>query len=133
MGVVAKERTVLVVDDATENLDSLCELLSVWGYDAVQGVPDGKQALALALESSPDIIVTDLGLADGEAFDLIRRVKAASPDVFVIAFSGWHKLEAAARAAGADAFVLKPDLEALERALAQPARQRRPDVGKRPA
>lgn len=97
---------------------------------------DAKQALVVALKNSPppDVIVTDLGLADGEAFDLIRRVKAESPDVFIVAFSGWHKLEAAACGAGADAFVLKRDLDALERALARAStQQRRSDVGKKGA
>jgi CheY-like chemotaxis protein len=76
----------------------------------------------------------DLALPGGDALEIIRRIKTENDEILVIAFSGWHHLEAAARAAGADAFVLKPDLEALERLLAYRrwlAAHRRPLVPKK--
>ena len=59
----------------------------------------------------------DLGLPDGDALDVIRRIKAEQAGITIIAFSGLRDAEAGACAAGADAFVVKPDVELLERVL----------------
>ena len=109
------QQRVLVVDDDAEGRISLRELLAVWGYEA-DVAPDGRRAIEVSLASRPDIVVLDLGLSDGNGVDFIAPLKAGG--AFVIAYSGWHDLEAAARAAGADAFVLKPDILELRRALA---------------
>ena len=113
------QKRALVVDDSPENLGSLCELLATWGYDA-DAADEGSRALLAVARQRPDVVVLDLGLPDGnDGIDVIRRIKATDDRIVVIAFSGWHLLEAAARAAGADAFILKPDLESLERVLAE--------------
>ena len=105
---------VLVVDDDAENLAGMCELLAFWGYDA-EGIGDGKAALEAVARRCPDVAVMDLGLPDGDALPVIQKLKALA--IFVIAFSGWDKAEPGALAAGADAFVLKPNLDALEQLL----------------
>ena len=110
-------RRVLVVDDDVENVDSLCELLRLWGYDA-EGARDGERALALVESWHPVMAIMDLGLAEGGALDVIKRIKVEDDGIVIIAFSGWKHLETAALAAGAGAFVLKPDLESLEMLLA---------------
>ena len=111
---MARHIRVLVVDDDAENLTGICELLACWGYDA-EGVADGTAALAAAGRRCPDVAVMDLGLPDGDALHVIQQLKALA--IFVVAFSGWDKAEPGARAAGADAFVLKPNLDALEQLL----------------
>jgi CheY-like chemotaxis protein len=108
-------RRVLVVDDDFESQTGLRELFTVWGYD-VDVAEDGKRALDLARRRRPDVVVMDLGLPQGDALHVIQLLSADG--VRVIAFSGWGQAEVAARAAGAEAFVLKPDLERLERVLA---------------
>jgi CheY-like chemotaxis protein len=110
-------RRVLVVDDNADNVESLCSLLQVWGYEA-EAAQDGKRALARVASWRPLMVVMDLGLPDGDALDVIHRIKAEDDDIIIIAFSGWKHLEAAAVAAGAGAFVLKPDLDSLEKLLA---------------
>jgi len=111
-------KRVLVVDDNSENVESVCELVRLWGHE-VEAAEDGKQALAVAHERRPDAVIMDLGLPDGDALDVIRRIKAEHVGVTVVAFSGLRDAEAGARAAGADAFVLKPEVEALERVLVE--------------
>ena len=111
------QKRIVVLDNAPDSLESLCELFRVWGYD-VDAADEGKGALAFALTHPTDIVVMDLSLPDGDALDVIRRIKAENEDIIVIAYSGWQHLGPAARDAGADAFVLKPDLEGLERLLA---------------
>ena len=111
---MSQRTCVLVVDDDAENLAGMCELLTFWGYDP-EGVADGKAALETAGRRCPDVVVMDLGLPDGDALHVIQKLKALA--IFVIAFSGWDKAEPGALAAGADAFVLKPNLDVLEELL----------------
>jgi len=111
---MTESRRVLVVDDNPDGLAALCELLGSWGYD-VDAAEDGWHAFEVSRRSPPDIIVTDLSLPDGGAFEVIRSAKVRG--VFVIAYSGWNHLRATAKAAGADAFILKPEIDELERLL----------------
>ncbi len=57
----------------------------------------------------PGAVVVDLHLPDGSGLDLIARLSMARPRIdAILAVSGDPALEAAARAAGADAFLPKP-------------------------
>ena len=40
-------KRIVAVDDHPDNLDSLCTLLRLWGYE-VDGAEDGQRALSLA-------------------------------------------------------------------------------------
>ena len=69
-------------------------------------------------DARPDVVVLDLASPDvDDGCDVVRRMRSASPSVFIIAHSGYQHVDVAAREAGADAFVLKPDVEALQGAL----------------
>jgi CheY-like chemotaxis protein len=114
--MAAGRRRVLVIDDDAEGRLALGELLAMWGYETDEA-HDGTRAIEVSREKRPDIVVLDLGLPDRNGVELIARLKAGGASV--IAYSGWHNLEGGARAAGADAFVLKPDISALRRALAE--------------
>ena len=117
------QKRVLVVDDNIENVESLCELVRQKGFE-VEAAEDGEHALAAMRARRPDVVIMDLGLPDGDALDVIRRIKAEQVGVGIIAFSGLRDAEAGARAAGADAFVVKPDVETLERVLIELGGQR---------
>ena len=109
---MADRKRTLVVDDNEDIRTSLGEALSLAGYE-VEVADDAAQAWEVARRIRPDVIVMD---SDG--LDVIERIKAENPGVFAVVFSGWSRIEAQARAAGADAFVLKPDFEGLMRILA---------------
>ena len=114
---MTEARRLLVVEDNAEACAVLCELVSAWGYQA-DAAEDGWHALDLVGSHAPDVIITDLSLPDGGACEVIRAVKSRlGPDVLIIAYTGWEHLRAAAMAAGADAFVLKPELDCLEEVL----------------
>jgi len=115
---MTRSRRVLVIDDEPQACVVLGELLSVWGYD-VETAQDVKRALEIVLTQEPDMIVSDLALRGGDPCTIIRRLRAhAAEQVYIIAFSGWYFLRDAALAAGADAFILKPDIDELEHLLA---------------
>src|SRR5262245_58043702 len=105
---------VLVIDDDADGLDCLATLLETWGYE-VERARSGTEGLGAFISRPPGIVVLDLGLADIDGCEVIRRMRAnAIGDVLIIAYSGFHRLVADAIAAGADTFVLKPNLDALE-------------------
>ncbi len=54
-------RLALVVDDDVQMRDLVAEILTPAGFRTL-GAPDGEEALALALEHRPTIIIMDVGL-----------------------------------------------------------------------
>ena len=112
---MSQHRRVLVFDDSTDSCEAITELLHGWGFE-VDLAEDGRQAREMVVAFEPDIVITALSLPGGDACDVIMDVRARRGDgVFIVAYSGRRCLEAAARAAGANAFVLKPDTDYLER------------------
>jgi CheY-like chemotaxis protein len=117
---------VLVVEDNPDARNALCELLQLHGYRTAAAATAADARLRLHLRV-PDIVVLDAGLPDSSGFDLAREIKeryrAGAPTIIV--FTGYHRLEHAARDAGCDAFVPKPNIPLLLRALDGAAAERR--------
>ena len=108
---MASRTRVLIVDASANSLDSLVE---AWGCD-VQQARSGADALrTLARPPHPDIVIVDVALPDLDGCDLIRQMRTAMPGLLIVANTGHDDLRSAAWAAGADAFLLKPDLQSLQ-------------------
>jgi CheY-like chemotaxis protein len=107
---------LLVVEDDLDARDALAVLLEAQDYE-VDVVATAEDALAAVRVVQPDVAIIDLGLPQVDGCELIARVRGNVPGAFIIAYSGFHRLQAPAAAAGADAFVLKPDVDGLLRAL----------------
>ena len=118
--MVHQTRTILLVDNDAEGLDAVRELLGNWGFE-VYVARTGQEALTALTTRRPNILLIELRLPGIDGCEIIRRVRAepTGPHPFVIAYSGCAT-GPAARAAGADAFVLKPDLESLRHLLGDP-------------
>jgi DNA-binding NtrC family response regulator len=97
-------RTVLVVDDDHATRVGLLALLTRAGY-RVHAAADYEEARR-ALQTRPDLLVTDVRLRD---FNGLQLLLGSHPFVPAIVISGFLDpvLEAEARGLGAD-FVLKP-------------------------
>jgi two-component system, OmpR family, KDP operon response regulator KdpE len=99
---------ILVVDDEPRIVRTLTINLRARDYD-VESAGDGRSALQLMQERTPDVIVLDLGLPDMEGVEVLRRVRLNSM-VPVIVLSARQdsddKIEALD--AGADDYVTKP-------------------------
>ena len=81
--------TVLVVDDAADIRLVLRVALGSGGdFDVVGEAATGEDAVRLAAEHHPDVIVLDLGLPDLAGRDLLTRVRRASPTTRIVVFSG---------------------------------------------
>ena len=100
--------SLLVVDDEINITDMLAIGLERLGYE-VTCCNDPAEALR-AFEQDPgawDIVITDHAMPGLTGAALIERIKAIRPDCPTVLFTGFGD-QAAARDAGADAFLIKP-------------------------
>ena len=115
------QRRILVADDNLDSADSLAMFLSMLGND-VRTASDGLQAVSVAAQFKPDVILLDIGMPRLNGYDACRRIRAQPWAVrpFIIALTGWgqtedrrHSLEA-----GFDHHLVKPmDPAVLEELL----------------
>jgi NO-binding membrane sensor protein with MHYT domain/CheY-like chemotaxis protein len=68
---------VLLVDDATDTLDVLQQILQHSGA-TIMAASSAGTALALLERERPDVIVSDIGMPDIDGFELIRRIRRRS-------------------------------------------------------
>jgi DNA-binding response OmpR family regulator len=78
---------VLVVDDESVIADTLTQILSQSGYAAMTAY-DGDEALELALQTPPEMLITDVILPGMNGIDLAIKIRRIFPDCKVLLFSG---------------------------------------------
>ena len=105
---------VLCVDDHHDTSEMLQLLLAEENYD-VHTAATLEEACELASTTSFDLYVLDKRLPDGTGLELCEKLNVISPGVPCIFYTGdayeIHRREA--MAAGAAAYVAKPNIEAL--------------------
>jgi CheY-like chemotaxis protein len=103
--------TILVVDDNALNLKLARLLLASKGYK-IQTAETGLEALKLAEEIHPDLILLDIQLPGIDGLEVARRLKRnpATLDIPVVALTAYAMQgdEEKARAAGCDGYITKP-------------------------
>jgi two-component system cell cycle response regulator DivK len=104
-------KRVLVVEDNELNLKLFCDLLRAHDFVA-EPVRDGREAVARARETRPDLIIMDIQMPHVTGYALITELKADAelrtiPVMAVTAYAGRDD-EDRIRAAGAEAYVSKP-------------------------
>ena len=75
VGYQGPRRSILVVDDQEENRRLLRQMLAPYGFD-VPAAGDGSEALAMARERRPDLIVMDLRMPGMNGFDAATAIRA---------------------------------------------------------
>ena len=100
---------ILVAEDHLDSRDALRALLEAIGYRVTVAV-NGRQAITLAVEQSPDLILMDIMMPELDGFAAIRALRARAetgrtPIIAVTAMEGAQDL---ALQAGANDFVRKP-------------------------
>ena len=105
-------KRVLLVDDKSENLFFLDTLLSGNGF-TVEQASNGKQALDLALESPPDMIISDVLMPVMDGFELCHKVKTNdrlknAAFIFYTASYLDKRDEELALSLGVDRYLIKP-------------------------
>ncbi|MFK0251249.1 response regulator [Amycolatopsis azurea] len=111
---------LVLLEDHPLYRTALERVLSHAGHHIVGAVDNGEQAIALALETRPDLVLADYVLQGLTGADVVARIRAMDPEIRVLVLSGHGTPEVALRslAAGASGFLSKDaDVEELLAAL----------------
>ena len=129
-------RRILVADDYGDSAESLAELLQGDDHEVVVA-HDGVEALELAEQFRPEILLLDLAMPKMDGFMVARRIrkKPWGQAAVLIAITGWGQKDVGERCdqAGFDAHFLKPVdyvelselMASFEDRLLSPAKRRR--------
>ncbi len=112
---------VLVVDDNRDAANSLALMLTLMGKEA-RIAHDGQEALEVAAQFQPDLILLDIGMPRLNGYDAAKRLRAApwGKRMVLVALTGWGQEEDRRRShdAGFDLHLTKPiDPVMLDRLL----------------
>jgi two-component system cell cycle response regulator DivK len=121
----AEPKTVLIVEDNELNMKLFHDLLEAHGYDTLQ-TKDGMEALKLARQHRPDLILMDIQLPEVSGLEVTKWIKEddelrSIPIIAVTAFA-MKGDEEKIREGGCEAYIAKPIsvanfLEVVERFL----------------
>ena len=105
---------ILCIDDHEDTSEMLSVILSQEDYEVITA-RNVEEAIQQAQTGQFDLYVLDKHLPDGNGLDLCAKLSEITPGVPCLVYSGdayaIHKSEAVA--AGADAYVVKPDIDGL--------------------
>ena len=104
--------SVLLVDDEEDIIRIIMKKLD-WesiGLTIIGQAANGEEALEMAEELTPDIVMTDIKMPYMDGLTLCRRLKELSRTIRVIIFSGFDEFEYAKEAIKMEAeeYLLKP-------------------------
>jgi two-component system NtrC family response regulator len=101
--------TILIVDDEPNYLVVMSELLREEGFE-VFTAHDGKEALAIVLDTELNLIITDMRMPVMDGMQLLKNVKANKPNLPIIMVTAFGEVEMAVAAmqAGAFNYLTKP-------------------------
>ena len=101
-------RRVIVAEDESIIRMDIVETMRESGFDVVGEASDGIEAISLATELKPDLVVMDINMPNMDGIVAAKRLSELKiPVVLLTAFSQRELFEQAAEA-GAMAYVLKP-------------------------
>ena len=107
----ASSLRVLIVDDNRDAADSLAMLLRITGNE-IRTTYDGLEALQVASDFRPEVVLLDIGLPKIDGHEVAQRLRreAWGQRICLIAVTGWsdESDRARSRAAGFDHHLVKP-------------------------
>ena len=105
---------ILCVEDDADICEVLTATLGFYSFEAVC-VPDVAAAHALMGKEKFRLYILDGQLPGASGLTLCQEIRAADKVTPIVIFSGHGKASdrAAGLGAGADAYILKPDMEAI--------------------
>ena len=105
---------ILVADDHSVVRRGLRALLEAEpGWEVCAEAATGREAVALAIEHHPDVVVLDLGMPELDGMDAARRIREVSPSTKILLFT-MHDSDDTLRDAlhiGVDGLLLKTDAD----------------------
>lgn len=100
---------ILIIEDNPVAARSAQLVLERMGH-TVAVAHSGTEGLEVALKSSPEVVLCNIGLPGLDGYDVAElfRKQIKLEKVYLIAISGYAQDESRARAAGFDAYLIKP-------------------------
>jgi DNA-binding NarL/FixJ family response regulator len=80
---------VMIVDDVPELRDFLRAALEVHGIDVVAEAGDGREAVTLANQHQPDVVLLDLAMPEMSGQDALPEILAGTDRTQVVIFSAF--------------------------------------------
>jgi CheY-like chemotaxis protein len=111
---------ILVVDDHDDTLRSMKVLLNRLGYE-VLAAENMTDALRIAEEQHFDLLLSDIGLPDGDGLELLRKIRARR-NVPALALSGFgmdEDIDRSREAGFADHLTKPVSIDRLQAAISQ--------------
>ncbi len=103
--------TILIADDRVENVELVCDLLTLEGYQTISAF-NGLQALEKIGETRPDLVILDLDMPVMNGYEVCARLKAdpATADIPVLMLTAWANPAqmVVGLQTGADDYIAKP-------------------------
>lgn len=104
----SERRRILVVDDDPYVRSVLMQYLQLEGYHVEQAA-NGLEALTIAAEHAPDLVVLDLMLPGMDGFEVVTRLRAVSAvPILMLTARADEANKLAGFGAGADDYMTKP-------------------------
>jgi two-component system cell cycle response regulator DivK len=124
---MAAER-VLIVEDNDKNMKLFRDVLSAKGYSTLEAT-SGEQAVELAVELAPDLVLLDIRLPDIDGVETLGRLRAdertSSIPVLAVTAQAMRGDRERFLAAGFDGYVPKPvDIGELVNTVSEHCRRR---------
>ena len=113
---------VLVVDDTDHVRNMLVDMLELDGFDVVGQAASGQEAVDVAPDADPDVIVMDYKMPGVDGLTAAKTIRETRPSQAIILYTAYldAKLEAQAREAGVSMCIGKVEgLNELERHIAE--------------
>ena len=102
---------ILVVEDNEMNMKLFRDVLVATGFRALEATTGGE-AVELAVEHEPDLVLMDIQLPDADGVDVLRRLRTddrtAAIPVLAVTAQAMHGDRERFLAAGFDGYVSKP-------------------------
>jgi DNA-binding response OmpR family regulator len=108
---ITKNKTILVVDDNKDIVHLFKKILSIHGYK-VTTAENGSDALKMAFEDPPDLILLDLAMPKMDGFTVCKKLKESNETnmipVIMVTCRDTMKDRIQGIELGADAYITKP-------------------------
>jgi two-component system, chemotaxis family, CheB/CheR fusion protein len=123
IGYQGQRQKILVVDDLNSNREILVDFLTTLGFEIIEA-KSGAEAIALAQEHQPDLLLLDLVMPGMDGWSVTRHLRKqpqfAHLPVIIVSASTLSTDESQAYEVGANNFLAKPfDFEQLLRIIEQ--------------
>lgn len=101
--------SIMIVDDERGNIESLSRIFQREGFE-VQHAFDGREGLEVFRQNPTDIVLCDVMMPHMDGLDLLKAIKAVSPNTQIIMVTAYGSIDRAVEAMrrGAYDFITKP-------------------------